>query len=106
MLRHRPKLDRCSYIKEFRRQLDATKFTFTLIQAYNSYTHFFINSFCQPAYCLRRSHFDDCFESLRKIGRELSPQSGGNVAEVIKTIIGDKFNVHNIPDGFIYSLWS
>ena len=90
------------HIKEFRRQLDATRSTFAWIQAYNSYNQHFLNNFCQPAYCFGRTHVDDCLETLGKIHRELFPQSGGNVAEVIKTMIGKKFHVRGIPDGFVY----
>ncbi|MCJ1383648.1 hypothetical protein MMC17_006762 [Xylographa soralifera] len=91
------------HIKEFRRQLEATTSIFAWIQAYNSYVQFIINNLYMPANCFGRNHIDKCLEMLAYVHRELFPGTDGNISEVVKAMLKERFEgSSDIPDGFIY----
>ncbi|KAF7330776.1 hypothetical protein MVEN_02416700 [Mycena venus] len=96
------------HIVELRRQLAATKSVFGFINAYNKYMAFFSRNFGArptvsfgPALCLGQQHLDDMIDTLARIQRELFPFSSGVVGH-LRTIIAERFGVHDLPDGYFY----
>lgn len=90
------------HIIELRRQLASRKSILDYVKAYNSYMNFFALHFCKPANTLGRSHVDDCLRTLRRIHQELYPSTNGSAAEYVKMLIKQRFNVDDIPDGFVF----
>lgn len=96
------------HIVELRRQLSATKSVFGWINAYNKYMAFFSRNFGArptvsfgPALCLGQAHIDDMIDTLARIQRELFPSSSGVVGH-LRTVIAERFGVHDLPDGYFY----
>ena len=63
---------------------------------------FLVANFCPPAHCLGRSHVDDCLTSLQRVHEELFPKTQGNAAQHVMQMIVYKFDVQDIPTGFLY----
>ncbi|KAJ5286208.1 hypothetical protein N7524_001514 [Penicillium chrysogenum] len=100
------------HIEELSRQLSSCKSVFAWVQAWNSYFgRFFTNNFAKPAICFGRDHIDMAISTLSRIERTLfnktaddktpSDQING-VTDYLRTLIADRFDVHNLPDGFFY----
>lgn len=106
-----------AHIEELRRQLSACKSVFAWVQAWNSYfARFFTNNFARPAMCFGRRHIDMVASTLSRIVHELFPTStannggstapassfSGSVTDYLRNVIAERFNVHDLPDGFFY----
>jgi hypothetical protein len=94
------------HIEELKRQLSACKSIFAWIQAWNSYfARFFSNFFAKPSVAIGREHIDMVISTLSRIEREVFAASGlenGNVAYYLRKVIAERFDVHNLPDGFFF----
>lgn len=94
------------HIHELQRQLSSCKSIFAWIQAWNSYfARFFPNNFAKPAMCFGRDHIDMAISTLSRIERTLfgpitGPGSG--VSDYLRKVIADRFDIHNLPEGFFY----
>ena len=100
------------HIEELSRQLASCKSVFAWVQAWNAYFgRFFANNFAKPAVCFGRDHIDMAISTLSRIERTLfskgasgtgtSDQISG-VTEYLRKMIGDRFSVKHLPDGFFY----
>ncbi|RFU29426.1 hypothetical protein B7463_g6884, partial [Scytalidium lignicola] len=90
------------HIEELRRQLDACKSVFDWIQAWNVYgARFFTTNFGRPANCFGRQHVDMMLEAFAQIQSKLFTD-GGSVTSTVKSMLASRFNVHNIPEGYLY----
>lgn len=94
------------HIEELRLQLLACKSLMSYIQAWNMYvTKFFVVNFGKPAQCLGRRHIDMAIEAFTRIQRGLFATDNAadkSVTETLKTKLTVRFNVTNVPDGFLY----
>ncbi|KAI3256773.1 hypothetical protein DTO006G7_3115 [Penicillium roqueforti] len=100
------------HIEELLRQLSACKSVFAWVQAWNSYFgRFFTNNFAKPATCFGRDHIDMAISTLSRIERTLfnkisDDKSSSNqisgVTDYLRTVIADRFDIHDLPDGFFY----
>lgn len=69
--------------------------------AWNSYaTTFFSTNFGKAANCFGREHIDTMLFTHRQI--QESVFDGGNVVQYLKRMIQERFNVSDLPDGFLY----
>ncbi|KAF1364847.1 hypothetical protein EJ07DRAFT_161823 [Lizonia empirigonia] len=91
-----------AHISELRKQLqEKPKSIIDWIQVWNSYaTTFFGANFGKAANCFGRGHIDAVLATHRHI--QVSVFDGGNVVGHLKQMIKDRFNVSNLPDGFLY----
>lgn len=91
-----------SHVEELKKQLkDKDKSIFAWIQAWNTYAGtFFKANFGKPANCYGREHVDLLLETMKRIQTEIFGDS--NVVQYLKTQIGDRFGVKDIPDGYLY----
>ncbi|KAE8147707.1 cytochrome P450 [Aspergillus avenaceus] len=91
------------HITELQRQLSACKSVFSWAQAWNSYFgRFFANNFAKPAMCFGRSHIDMAISTLSRIERTLFPDSPSGVTDHLRKVITERFDIHDLPDGFFY----
>ena len=102
------------HIEELSRQLaDQTGSVFAWIQAWNSYAStFFTSNFGKPAHCYGRLHVDNMLATHERIQRRIFDSSSaaeglkGNeissVTEYLKRTIHQRFDVTEIPDGYLY----
>ncbi|KFY12559.1 hypothetical protein V492_03810 [Pseudogymnoascus sp. VKM F-4246] len=91
------------HIKELRIQLSSCKCVFDWIQAWNIYaTRFFTTNFGSPANCFGRAHVDEILETFEKIQKQLFTNEGDSVTSVIKKMLSDRFDIEDIPEGYIY----
>ncbi|KAF7125566.1 hypothetical protein CNMCM5793_001826 [Aspergillus hiratsukae] len=89
-----------SHIAELGHQLASCKSIFAWVQAWNSYfARFFTNNFGKPAMCFGRSHIDMAISTLSRVERTLFSEG---VTAHLRQMIADRFDVHNLPDGFFY----
>jgi hypothetical protein len=92
-----------NHIDELRRQLDACKSVFDWIQAWNVYgARFFTNNFGKPANCFGRAHIDMMLETFSSIQCKLFACTGGSVTSTLKKMISERFEVDDIPEGYLY----
>ncbi|KAJ5382452.1 reverse transcriptase [Penicillium concentricum] len=100
------------HIEELLLQLSSCKSVFTWVQAWNTYFgRFFTNNFATPAICFGRDHIDMAISTMSRIERTLfdktsddkspSAQISG-VTDYLRTVIADRFDMHDLPDGFFY----
>ncbi|KAH7414032.1 hypothetical protein DE146DRAFT_673709 [Phaeosphaeria sp. MPI-PUGE-AT-0046c] len=91
-----------SHVEELRKQLQGkSKSVIDWIQAWNSYAGtFFSSNFGKPSNCFGREHVDKMLATHRHI--QSSIFNGSNVVEHLKTMISTRFNVSDIPDGFLF----
>ncbi|KAJ5097128.1 hypothetical protein N7456_007849 [Penicillium angulare] len=96
------------HIKELDVQLKSCKSVFQWVQAWNGYFgRFFANNFAKPAMCFGRDHIDMAVETLSRIERTLFFESSTsstavNVTGYLRTVIAERFNIHDLPEGFFY----
>ncbi|KFY05984.1 hypothetical protein V491_08919 [Pseudogymnoascus sp. VKM F-3775] len=91
------------HIKELSLQLSSCKCVFDWIQAWNIYaSRFFSTNFGSPANCFGRAHVDEILETFEKIQKQLFTNEGDNVTSVIKKMLSDRFDIQDIPEGYIY----
>lgn len=98
------------HIEELDRQLSSCKSVFSWVQAWNGYFgRFFTNNFAKPAMCFGRDHIDMAVSTLSRIERSLfskstedSPQAEGGVINYLRDLIAERFDIHDLPEGFFY----
>ena len=94
------------HIRELQTQLKACKSIFGWVQAWNIYVARFVsNNFGEPAQCLGRAHLDMVILAFEKIQRKLfatGDMPGDNVTSHLRSKLGERFGVQDIPDGFFY----
>lgn len=74
---------------------------FGWIQAWNTYAGtFFKTNFGKPANCYGREHVDMLLDTMKRIQTKIFGDS--NVIQYLKSEIGKRFDVHSIPDGYLY----
>ncbi|KDN63084.1 hypothetical protein CSUB01_00158 [Colletotrichum sublineola] len=89
------------HIDELRLQLDACGSVFDWIQAWNIYgARFFRTNCAQVADCYGRAHVDSMMATFRRIQVRLF--GDGGVGAHLKRMIGDRFGVPDVPDGYLY----
>jgi hypothetical protein len=92
-----------NHIEELRRQLEACRSVFDWIQAWNVYgARFFTNNFGKPANCFGLDHVDMMLETISRIQSKLFASTGGSVTSTLKKMISERFNVDDIPEGYLY----
>lgn len=90
------------HIDDLRTQLEDKKASvFSWIQAWNTYAGtFFKSNFGKPANCFGREHVDMMLSAMNRIQTRIFSDS--NVVEYLKTTIQERFNISDIPDGYLY----
>ncbi|CAG8957775.1 hypothetical protein HYFRA_00000113 [Hymenoscyphus fraxineus] len=84
-------------------QLSACESVFDWIQVWNVYgARFFFNNFGIPANCFGQAHVDAMVETFAYIQRKAFSSTGGSVTSTLKSMLRQKFNVEDIPDGYLY----
>lgn len=95
-----------NHIAELKHQLSSCKSIFSWVQAWNSYfARFFPNNFAKPAVCFGRDHIDMAISTLGRIERtvvESITGSPGGVTDYLRKMIADRFDTHDLPEGFFY----
>ncbi|GKT49189.1 uncharacterized protein ColSpa_09370 [Colletotrichum spaethianum] len=89
------------HIDELRLQLDACSSVFDWIQAWNIYgARFFRTNCAQLANCYSRAHVDSMLATFHRIQQRLFGDGGAGAH--LKRLIGDRFGISDIPDGYLY----
>ncbi|OHE96375.1 hypothetical protein CORC01_08298 [Colletotrichum orchidophilum] len=89
------------HIDELRLQLEACSSVFDWIQAWNIYgARFFKTNCAQLANCYSRQHVDSMLATFHRIQERLF--GAGGAGAHLKRLIGDRFGVEDIPDGYLY----
>ncbi|KXH36205.1 hypothetical protein CSIM01_09378 [Colletotrichum simmondsii] len=89
------------HIDELRLQLEACSSIFDWIQAWNIYgARFFKTNCAQLANCYSRQHVDSMLATFHRIQERLF--GAGGAGAHLKRLIGDRFGVEDIPDGYLY----
>jgi len=92
-----------NHIEELRRQLEACRSIFDWIQAWNIYgVRFFMNNFGKPAHCFGLDHVDMVLETFSRIQSKLFASTCGSVTSTLKQMISERFEVDDIPEGYLY----
>ncbi|KAF2833078.1 hypothetical protein CC86DRAFT_338215 [Ophiobolus disseminans] len=91
-----------SHVEELRTQLQGkSKSVIDWIQAWNSYAAtFFSSNFGKASNCFGREHVDKMLATHRHIQESIF--NGGNVVTHLKQMITSRFDVSDIPDGFLF----
>ena len=97
------------HANELKLQLDSCQSILAWIQAYNSYAvSFFTTMFGKPYNALGGKHVERALATSRRTQKArldtavLIDHGEKSVTEPIKTMIEKRFNVTDVPDGFIY----
>ncbi|KAI4186004.1 MAG: hypothetical protein L6R41_003775 [Letrouitia leprolyta] len=93
------------HIEELRRQLKACKSVMATVQAWNVYvSKFLANNFGRPQNCLGQRHIDMVITTFDQIQQRLFLDAFGSssLVDYLKKIVGERFNVKDLPDGFFY----
>jgi hypothetical protein len=90
------------HIDDLRTQLEDKKASvFSWIQAWNTYAGiFFKSNFGKPANCFGREHVDMMLSAMNRIQTRIFSDS--NVVDYLKTTLGERFGISDIPDGYLY----
>lgn len=90
------------HIEELRMQLKGkSKSVIDWIQTWNTYAAvFFSSNFGKPANCFGREHVDKMLATHRRIQEEIF--QGGNVVQFLKQTIEERFQVKDVPEGFLF----
>ena len=90
------------HVNDLRLQLKAEKSILGYIKLWNHISvRFFTSMLGKPANCLGQAHVDMVLEAFKRVQKMLFPSSG-NVNDHLKGKISRRFNVQDIPDGFLY----
>lgn len=88
------------HIEELRLRLDSEKSILGYIKAWNHISvRFFTSMLGKPANCLGLAHIKTILEAFSQVQRILFPS--GSVTEHLKGEISRRFNIQDIPDGFL-----
>ncbi|KAL8879835.1 MAG: hypothetical protein Q9198_002632 [Flavoplaca austrocitrina] len=94
------------HTQRLKRQLNSSKSVFSFIQIWNSCVgRFFKRTFGQPANCFGQEHVDMILDTHKRIQEQLFGEdstTGKSVTDHLRKLIGDRFDVHDIPDAFLY----
>ncbi|KAJ8515820.1 hypothetical protein ONZ45_g6803 [Pleurotus djamor] len=91
------------HIAELQRQLAATKSIFGWVNVYNKYMAFFRRNFGgRPPFSFGQAHFDDIVDTFARIQHELFPDHPGGALEYLRSLVGSRMGVSDIPDGYFY----
>lgn len=99
------------HIDELRKQLnDEETSIFEYVKKWNAYVATFLSSnFGEPANCFGRQHVDDMLATHKRVQECIFSKTGSDgtsaassIADYLKTAIGQRFGIKNIPDGFLY----
>lgn len=88
------------HIQELSHQLESRKSILGYIKTWNSYASFFASMCGKPANCLGLDHTDMVLEVYQRIQQQLFDSS--NIADHLKSEISKRFNVTDIPSGFLH----
>ncbi|KAL8785823.1 MAG: hypothetical protein Q9213_003130 [Squamulea squamosa] len=92
--------------QQLKRQLNASKSVFSFIQIWNSCVgRFFKRAFGQPANCFGRDHVNMILDTHKRVQEQLFGEdcsAGKSVTDHLRNIIAERFDVHDIPDAFLY----
>ncbi|KAJ3951645.1 hypothetical protein N0V92_011944 [Colletotrichum tropicale] len=105
-----------AHIDELRLQLEACGSVFDWIQAWNIYGARFFGTNCgQLANCYSRAHVDSMLATFHRIQRRLFGEDdgggddsdenqvgGGSAGARLKRMVGERFGITDIPDGYLY----
>ncbi|KAG6890227.1 hypothetical protein C0995_010240 [Termitomyces sp. Mi166 len=90
------------HITELRRQLASTKSVFGWVNAYNKYMAFMRNFGGRPAPCFGKAHVTDIIDTISRIQKELFPDIQGGAVEYLRSVIGTRFGIKDLPQGHFY----
>ena len=94
------------HTKQLKRQLNTSESVFSFIQVWNSCVgRFFKRTFGQPANCFGREHVDMILDTHKRIQDQLFSEGGTvgkSVTDHLRKLIADRFEVHDVPDAFLY----
>ncbi len=89
------------HVSELRLRLRAEKSIFGYIKLWNHIAvRFFTSMLGKPANCLGQLHVDMVLEAFKRVQKMLFPE--GSINEHLKGQISRRFNIQDIPDGFLY----
>jgi hypothetical protein len=89
------------HIADLQNQLEAKKSVCSYIKAWNTYAGtFFLSNFGSHSNCFGRDHVDAVLNTLKRIQTSLPEEQ--DIATHIRNMIGERFSVEEIPDGFLY----
>ncbi|KAL8992579.1 MAG: hypothetical protein Q9169_006988 [Polycauliona sp. 2 TL-2023] len=94
------------HTQRLKRQLNSSKSVFSFIQLWNSCVgRFFKRTFGQPANCFGQEHVDMILNTHKRVQEQLfgeDASAGKSVTDHLRKLIADRFDVHDIPDAFLY----
>ncbi|KAI4272982.1 MAG: hypothetical protein LQ337_004941 [Flavoplaca oasis] len=94
------------HTQRLKRQLNSSKSVFSFIQIWNSCVgRFFKRTFGQPANCFGQEHVDMILDTHKRVQQQLFGEdstTGKSVTDHLRKLIVDRFDVHDIPDAFLY----
>ena len=89
------------HVQELKLRLDSEKSILGYIKAWNHISvRFFTSMLGKPANCLGLIHVNMVLEAFKQVQKILFPS--GSVTEHLKGEISRRFNIQDIPDGFLY----
>jgi len=90
------------HIRDLESQLKDRKSVFSYIQAWNTYAGtFFLSNFSTPCNAFGQAHVDNTLSTLRRVQLSIFG-ADSNIARHVKAMIASRFNVQDIPDGYLY----
>lgn len=90
-------------IVEFRRRLAATKSVLGWVNIYNKYmAHLSRNLGGLPVNCLGNAFIDDLIKTFKRVQEELFRESNLGPINHLRNMIGERFGIHDLPDGYFY----
>ncbi|KAL8846600.1 MAG: hypothetical protein Q9221_008318 [Calogaya cf. arnoldii] len=94
------------HTQRLKRQLNSSKSIFSFIQLWNSCVgRFFQRTFGQPANCFGQEHVDLILDTHKYVQEQLfgdDNTAGKSVTDHLRKLIADRFDVHDVPDAFLY----
>ena len=89
------------HVQELQLRLDSEKSILGYIKAWNHISvRFFTSMLGKPANCLGLTHVNMVLDAFKRVQKILFPS--GSVTEHLKGEINRRFNIQDIPDGFLY----
>lgn len=94
------------HTQQLKRQLNSSKSMFSFTQLWNSCVgRFFKRTFGQPANCFGQEHVDMILDTHKRVQEQLFREdnsAGKSVTDHLRKLIADQFDVHDVPDAFLY----